>query len=274
MRYAIGDVQGCARELESLLELIRFNPSRDEVVFVGDLVNRGPHSAQTLRLVRSLGTAARTVLGNHDFFLLRFALGFGSAHEGDTLSDVTEAPDALELLQWLRQQPLAIVEGDLIVVHAGVLPQWTRADVVALAGEIERSLRGPGWEAFLSDLFGNTHSPWSESLTGIERARTIVNAMCRLRFCDPFGSMEYAEKRGPAYAPIGMLPWFLHPHRRTAAQTVIAGHWSSLGLYLAPNVKMLDSGCLWGGALTAYRLDDGAVFQVPSLQPLAGFDGE
>jgi bis(5'-nucleosyl)-tetraphosphatase (symmetrical) len=274
MRYAIGDVQGCASELEDLLNVIAFNPSRDEVIFTGDLVNRGPESARTLRLVRALGVSARTVLGNHDFFLLRYALGYGQAHAGDTLDDVTTAPDAEELLTWLRQQPLAIVEGDLIVVHAGVLPQWTRGDVYAYAQEIERDLRGPDWQSYLRDLFANTHMPWTEKLIGMERSRTIVNALCRLRYCDPFGVMEYAEKRGLAHTPEGKRAWFLHPHRRTQAQTVIAGHWSSLGLYLAPNVKMLDSGCSWGGALTALRLDDGAVFAVPSRQPLSQFDGE
>jgi bis(5'-nucleosyl)-tetraphosphatase (symmetrical) len=274
MRYAIGDIQGCASELEDLLNLICFNPSRDEAFFVGDLVNRGPQSAQALRVVRALGASARTVLGNHDFFLLRVAQGHGRAHVGDTLDNVLDAPDAAELLHWLRHQPLAIVEDNLIVVHAGVLPQWTRADVLALAQEIEGELRGPDWCTYLRDLFANTFSPWSERLEGIERARTIVNALCRLRYCDPFGVIEYVEKRGPTHTPSGKLPWFLHPHRRTAAQTVVAGHWSALGLYLAPNVKMLDSGCLWGGALTALRLDDGVVFQVPSQQPLAQFDAE
>jgi bis(5'-nucleosyl)-tetraphosphatase (symmetrical) len=274
VRYVIGDIQGCYDELVDLLNLIAFNPSADEVWFVGDLVNRGPKSAEVLRLVKSLGTRARTVLGNHDFFLLRVAEGFGKAHAGDTLEQVLSQPDAPELLTWLRQQPLAIVEDDTIMIHAGLLPQWTRADVIACAREIETALQGPDWKTYLRDLFGNTFGPWSDKLEGMERARTIVNALCRLRYCDSFGVIEYVEKRGPAFTPANMKPWFTHPHRRTGAQHVIAGHWSSLGLYIAPQVSMLDSGCLWGGALTALRLDDRSLFQVPSRQPISEFANE
>jgi bis(5'-nucleosyl)-tetraphosphatase (symmetrical) len=274
MRYAIGDVQGCYAELCDLLNLIRFNPSADQLWFTGDLVNRGPQSAEVLRLVMGLASAARTVLGNHDFFLLRVAEGFGGAHAGDTLDQVLEQPDAQALLTWLRMQPLAIVDDDTLMVHAGVVPQWTRADVIAYAREIELALRGPDWRMFLRDLFGNTFAPWNDKLTGIERARTIVNILCRMRFCTPFGTVEYAEKRGASFAPAGTLPWFAHAHRRTAQQRVIAGHWSSLGLMVSPRVAMLDSGCLWGGALTALRLDDGALFQVPSRQPLSLSESE
>jgi bis(5'-nucleosyl)-tetraphosphatase (symmetrical) len=268
MRYVIGDIQGCYDELVELLNFIAFNPSADELWFTGDLVNRGPKSAEVLRLVMSLGSRARTVLGNHDFFLLRVALGHGKSFPGDTLEQVLSQPDAPALLEWLRQQPLAIVEEDTIMVHAGLLPQWTRADVIAYAGEIERKMRGGDWKNFLRDLFGNTYGPWTDKLDGLERARTIVNALCRLRYCDGFGVMDYLEKRGPEFTPANSRPWFLHPHRRSGAQHVIAGHWSSLGLYLAPQNSMLDSGCLWGGALTALRLDDRRVFQVPSRQPL------
>ncbi len=268
MRYVIGDIQGCYDELVDLLNLIAFNPSADEVWFTGDLVNRGPKSAEVLRLAMGLGASARTVLGNHDFFLLRVALGHGKAHPGDTLEQVLTQPDAQQLLEWLRQQPLALVEDDTILIHAGLMPQWTRADVIAHAREIETELRGANWKNYLRDLFGNTYGPWTDKLEGMERARTIVNTLCRMRYCDGFGVIEYIEKRGPEFTPANMKPWFLHPHRRTAAQHVIAGHWSSLGLYLAPNISMLDSGCLWGGALTALRLDDRRVFQVPSRQPL------
>ncbi len=274
MRYAIGDVQGCYAELCDLLDLIRFNPSADELWFTGDLVNRGPQSAEVLRLVMGLKSAARTVLGNHDFFLLRVAEGFGSGHAGDTLDQVLGQADAPALLAWLRMQPLAVVDGGTIMVHAGVAPQWTRADVIAHAREIEQALRGPQWRTFLQDLFGNTTVAWNDKLSGLERARSIVNILCRMRFCTPFGGLDYAEKRGAHFAPAGMLPWFAHAHRRTAQQRVIAGHWSSLGLMVTPRVAMLDSGCLWGGALTALRLDDGALFQVPSRQPLALTESE
>jgi bis(5'-nucleosyl)-tetraphosphatase (symmetrical) len=150
-----------------------------------------------------------------------------------------------------------------------VLPQWTRADVIAYAREIETALQAEGWQHFLRDLFGNTFAPWNDNLSGLARSQTIVNALCRLRYCDAFGVMDYAEKRGLAFTPENMRPWFAHPHRRTANAHVIGGHWSSLGLYLAPNVSMLDSGCLWGGALTALRLEDRRVFQVASHQPIA-----
>ncbi len=274
MRYVIGDIQGCYDELCDLLSLIRFNPSVDEVWFTGDLVNRGPKSAEVLRLVMGLKQSARTVLGNHDFFLLRVAQGFGSGHAGDTLNQVIEQPDSALLLDWLRHQPLAVVDGDMIMVHAGLLPQWTRADVIAFAAEIETAMRAKQWQIFLRDLFGNTDHRWSDSLSGLVRARTIVNALCRLRYCDAFGVMDFAEKRAPHAAPAAATPWFSHPHRRTAHCEVIAGHWSSLGLMRAPQVTMLDSGCLWGGALTALRLDDRQIFQVPSRQPLNEFASE
>nr|AGC71737.1 bis(5'-nucleosyl)-tetraphosphatase, symmetrical [uncultured bacterium A1Q1_fos_504] len=269
--YVIGDVQGCASELDALLALIRFDAQSDRVYFVGDLVNRGPDSAGVLRRVKALADAgaADSVLGNHDFFLVMAQEGFSKLHPGDTLDQVLAQPDAAVLVDWLRQRPLLIEHGDTLIVHAGLLPAWSGADARSLAREIERELRGPNYRAFLQHLFGNDPTTWHDSLTGLARHRVIVNAFARLRFCTAFSELEFREKRDAHYAPAGFAPWYALPGRRSAGAHTIAGHWSSEGLRRYPGVSLLDSGCLWGGALTALRLDDGALFQVPSQQPLS-----
>ena len=269
--FVIGDVQGCDDELEQLLALIRFDVARDRVYFVGDLVNRGPKSAQTLRRVKALNElgVADSVLGNHDFFLIMALEGFSKLHEGDTLDQVLDASDARALIDWLRHRPLLLALDDAVIVHAGLLPAWSLADVRALAGEIERELRGPNYRVFLQNLFGNEPRTWHDRLSGVARHRAVVNAFARLRFCTPFSEIDFAEKRDSTFAPAGFSPWFALPGRRTADVHVVSGHWSSEGLRLLPNVSLLDSGCLWGGALTAMRLEDRAVFQVPSRQPLS-----
>jgi bis(5'-nucleosyl)-tetraphosphatase (symmetrical) len=269
--YVIGDVQGCATELETLLSLVRFNPDVDRVYFVGDLVNRGPDSVAVLRRIKALeeAGAANSVLGNHDFFLIMALEGFSTLHPGDTLDEVLAQPDARALVDWLRHRPLLLEIQSTIIVHAGLLPAWTVADARALAREIEQELRGPGYRSFLHALFGNEPRIWHDDLSGLARHRAVVNAFARLRFCTAFSEIEFKEKRDASFCPPGFAPWFALPGRRSAASHVIAGHWSSEGLRLTPTVSMLDSGCLWGGALTALRLEDRAIFQVPGAQPLS-----
>jgi bis(5'-nucleosyl)-tetraphosphatase (symmetrical) len=267
--FVVGDVQGCYAEFEQLLELIAFDPSSDRLWLVGDLVNRGPESLAVLRRVKGLGEAALTVLGNHDFHLLIVAAGHRQAHRQDTLAAILTAPDRDELLAWLRTRPLVVREGELLLVHAGLLPSWTPAAAATLSAEVETMLASPEHDLFLRQLYGDKPARWDDALSGYDRLRVIVNACTRLRFCTADDTMDLSEKRGPAYAPPGFAPWFAHPERKSAAVTVLCGHWSTLDLMLAPNVLMLDSGCLWGGTLTAIRMDDRRVFQVPSTSPIA-----
>jgi bis(5'-nucleosyl)-tetraphosphatase (symmetrical) len=261
--YAIGDVQGCYTELRALLGAIRFDSGRDRLWFVGDLVNRGPASLQTLRFVRDLGDRSVCVLGNHDLHLLALAHGFVKRRADDTLDEVLAAPDRVELLDWLRHLPMIHVEGGRVLVHAGLLPQWSAAEATALAGEVEAELRGPGYREFLARLYGSHPDRWSEGLRGVDRLRVIVNAMTRMRFCTPEGVMEFGTKGETTEGPAGYLPWFDAPGRKSAGDTLICGHWSALGLRITPNLLALDSGCVWGGRLTAVCLEDRRVFQVP-----------
>jgi bis(5'-nucleosyl)-tetraphosphatase (symmetrical) len=265
--YAVGDIQGCYLEFRSLLEVIGFNAQRDRLWLVGDLVNRGPGSLDTLRYVRDLGDAAVTVLGNHDFHLLRLAAGHGKAHRSDTLAAVLEAPDRDALIDWLGAQKLAHREGKWLMIHAGLVPQWSVDRTLELAHEIEAVLGSDLRSEFLDKLYGDQPDRWDDALEGFDRWRVIVNALARLRFCTPDGKMEFREKRGAAFAPPGYKAWFEHPDRASADHIVICGHWSTQQLMLTPSVWMLDSGCLWGGALTAVRLEDRRVFQVPSTRP-------
>lgn len=267
--YAIGDIQGCHAEFCDLLSLIGFSPASDRLWLVGDLVNRGPDSLAMLREVIALGDAATTVLGNHDLHLLTVAAGHRRAHRNDTLGPILAASDRDELLDWLARRPLAVAEDDLLMVHAGVLPQWSTADTLRRAREVESVLAGGEAHAFLRVLYGDQPDAWHDDLEGHDRLRVIVNALTRLRFCTADGRMEFREKRGAQFTPAGFAPWFAHEERRTAGDCVVCGHWSTLGLTLAPNVLMLDSGCLWGGALTAVRLPDRQVWQVPSRAAIA-----
>jgi bis(5'-nucleosyl)-tetraphosphatase (symmetrical) len=266
--YAIGDIQGCHAELCELLALIGFSPATDRLWLTGDLVNRGPDSLGVLREMRALGDAAQTVLGNHDLHLLTVAAGHRLSHRDDTIAQILAAADRDELLEWLVRQPLAIAEDNMLMVHAGVLPQWSTARVLALAGEVEAVLASADREPFLRVLYGNEPHAWRDDLEGFDRLRAIVNALTRLRFCTSDGRMDFREKRGASHAPPGFAPWFLQERRRTASSLVLCGHWSTLGLTLAPNMLMLDSGCLWGGPLTAIRLCDRRVYQVPSHAPV------
>jgi bis(5'-nucleosyl)-tetraphosphatase (symmetrical) len=249
--YAIGDIQGCAASLRELMDEL---PPSAPLRFAGDLVNRGPESLEALRAVRSMGDRSRSVLGNHDIHLLAMACGVRKKGRADTLDDILHAPDRDQLLTWLRHQPLAIREDSFLIVHAGVLPQWAPEQVIDLAQEVEEELQGPNWQGFLSDIFGNSADRWRDDLRGIERHRVIVNALTRLRYCTADGVMDLKAKEGLDSAPAGVMPWFDVPGRRTGDITVVCGHWSTLGLVMRPNLMALDTGCVWGGKLTAARL--------------------
>ena len=268
MLYAIGDIQGCHQEFCQLLDLIAFSTTEDRLWLVGDLVNRGPASLDVLREVKALGDAAETVLGNHDLHLLTVAAGHRDAHRGDTIADILAAPDKDALIEWLMRLPLVVREDEQLMVHAGLLPSWTPASALMLSREVQAKLASPDAGRFLSVLYGDEPDEWRDDLDGDDRLRAIVNVCTRLRFCTAEGRMEFREKRGREHAPKGFRPWFMHPQRRSAHELVVCGHWSTLELTLAPNVLMLDSGCLWGGPLTAIGLPDRRVFQVPSTRPL------
>ncbi|MDD9885657.1 MAG: symmetrical bis(5'-nucleosyl)-tetraphosphatase [Gammaproteobacteria bacterium] len=255
--YAIGDVQGCYGDLRRLLDEIRFDPASDQLWFAGDLVNRGPQSLETLRFVKGLGDAARCVLGNHEFHLLRLAAGIGGG-ANDGLQAVLDAPDAGELTDWLARQPLLRADRrrELILVHAGLLPQWDIETAVALAAEVGAALRADR-RGFLASLFGDAPDRWDEGLRGADRLRVIVNAMTRMRFCDADGRMDMQCTGPPGAQPHGLRPWFEFPHRRDPACTVLFGHWAALGFARLPGCVALDSGCVWDGRLTAFRLEPG-----------------
>ena len=259
--YAIGDVQGCYFPLKNLMHRIEKTTPGARYLFAGDLVERGPHSLETLRLVRGLGERAVTVLGNHDLHLLAMAAGVKKKRSPSMLRQVLDAPDCEELIEWLRHRPLAHEENGNLLVHAGVLPQWTLSQTLALAKEVESVLQGPGWIEFLRVMYGDEPSIWDDGLTGSDRLRCIVNALTRMRFCTEEGEMEFEVKDGLAWAPYGYVPWFKVGERRTKNDTVVFGHWSTLGLYLRPNLIGLDTGCVWGKALTAVCLEDRTVFQ-------------
>ncbi|HEX7810837.1 MAG TPA: symmetrical bis(5'-nucleosyl)-tetraphosphatase [Burkholderiales bacterium] len=260
--YAIGDLQGCFGSLQNLLGETGFNASRDRLWFVGDLVNRGPQSLEVLRFIRSLGDAAVTVLGNHDLHLLMVAGGRAKPRKEDTLGTILDAPDREELLAWLRELPMTHVEGEYAMVHAGLLPSWTAAQAAQLGREVEQALRGPGWPDLMAHMYGNHPDRWSDSLTGYDRLRVIINAMTRLRICTADGRMEFSHKGSLEDIPEGYMPWFAVPGRRSADSTVICGHWSALGLRAETNLLALDTGCLWGRRLSAVRLEDRRVYQV------------
>ncbi|WP_342130740.1 symmetrical bis(5'-nucleosyl)-tetraphosphatase [Hydrogenophaga sp. OTU3427] len=252
--YMIGDVQGCDDALARLLAHIGFSASRDTLYLLGDLVNRGPRSLAVLRRVMALDGAARCVLGNHDLHLLAVAQGARRAHRSDTLQAVLDAPDRARLIDWLRAQPLALQAHGWLMVHAGLLPQWSVQQTLDLAGEVQAVLRGPRWPDFLHQMYGNQPDRWHDGLQGMDRLRVVVNALTRLRFCNAQGVMDFATKDGAGAAPKGFMPWFDVPERNSAGAPVAVGHWSTLGLMQRPDVLALDTGCVWGGCLSAARL--------------------
>lgn len=259
--YAIGDVQGCGTSLEALVHQLPFRPTRDRLWFVGDLVNRGPRSADVLRMVRAAGPRATSVLGNHDLHLLAVSCGARKASSSDTVWDVLEDRESDDLLHWLRHQPLAHAEGQWLMVHAGVRPEWSAADTVALARSVEARLQSQHWQDFLHEMFNGAPAHWRDSLRGHARLRAVLNVLCRIRFLDRRGHLDLKCKVSPGESPAGLLPWFEAPGRRTVRQTLVVGHWSTLGLQMRANLLALDSGCVWGGYLTAVRLEDRALFQ-------------
>jgi bis(5'-nucleosyl)-tetraphosphatase (symmetrical) len=257
--YLIGDVQGCDSALERLLDTVSFSKSRDTLYFLGDLVNRGPDSPGVLRRLMALGDAAQCVLGNHDLHLLAVAYGVRPAHRSDTLASVLDASDRSAMLEWLKQQAMALqiqqAGHTLLMVHAGVLPQWSSATAMALAGEVEAVLRSTDLIDFLHHMYGSTPTAWSDELTGADRLRVIVNTLTRMRFCSAKGEMEFTSKEAASGAPAGFMPWFDVPGRQTAQDTIAFGHWSTLGKLNRNDVFALDTGCVWGGCLSALRLD-------------------
>lgn len=270
--YLIGDIQGCDAPLGRLLEKIAYSPSRDTLYVLGDLVNRGPASAAVLRRLAACGDGAHCLLGNHDLSLLAVAHGHRAPHRNDTMDDILAAPDREAMLDWLRHRSMALHAHGILMVHGGVLPQWTLQQVLQLAGEVEAVLRGPGLPDFLARMWGNQPDHWDDGLAGADRLRVVVNALTRLRFCTPEGVMDLRAAGGLHQAPPGLLPWFDVPGRRTAGVTIAFGHWSTLGLIQRPDLLALDTGCVWGGCLTALRLaadGDHEVIQVACEQAQA-----
>ena len=255
--YAIGDIQGCYTELRRLLDTLRFDPAVDTLWFTGDLVNRGPHSLPTLCFVKELGERAVTVLGNHDLHLLAVAHGHLRYHRKDSFHDVLRAFDREELLDWLRHRPMLHHDAALCytMIHAGLPPQWDLVRAQQCAHELETVLQGPDYVEYLGQMYGNEPDQWRDDLTGWDRLRFITNCFTRLRYCDNEGHLALEEKGTPGTQPAPYRPWFEIPHRASANLQLIFGHWSTLGIRAAPGVYALDTGCLWGGKLTALRLD-------------------
>ena len=257
MDYLVGDVQGCDAALGQLMDRLGFSPSRDHVVLLGDLVNRGPGSLAVLRRVRAWGDSATCLLGNHDLHLLAVAHGVRKQHRSDTLQDILDAPDRDAWLDWLRTRRMAVRHQGWLCVHAGLVPAWNSAQTLALATEVEALLAGPALADFLHVMYGNQPKRWDPGLTGHERWRYVVNVLTRLRFCQGDSTLDFDAKGGADTAPPGYLPWFDHPGRRSVGEPIAFGHWSTLGLINRPDLLALDTGCLWGGALSAARIDGG-----------------
>jgi bis(5'-nucleosyl)-tetraphosphatase (symmetrical) len=264
--YAIGDVQGCHQRLLELITRTDTAAVHPSFILLGDLVNRGPQSLATLRHIRNLGNRAKVTLGNHDLHLLAAAHNIRKPQKSDTLDDILNAPDKDELLNWLRMQPLALFEEGHLFVHAGVVPQWTAEQTLDLAHEVETALRGPNWIDFLREMYGNSPAKWDDALSGIDRLRCIVNALTRIRFCSLDGTMEFTSKEGMGSTLPGYMPWFDVPDRKTENVTVVFGHWSTLGLVTRPNLIGLDTGCVWGGKLSAINLENRQLIQVDCPQ--------
>lgn len=255
--YAIGDIQGCYDELRNALDSIKFDPSKDSLWFVGDLVNRGPKSLEALRFIKSLDKAAICVLGNHDLHLLAMAYGEKKHSKKDTLLDVLNAPDSEELLTWLRHQPLMHHDKKLgfNMIHAGLPPQWDIETALSCAHEVEKVLRGPDHKDYFVNMYGNEPDTWSKKLSGMERHRFITNCFTRLRMCTPEGQLRLKYKGIPGDECDQCTPWYKAAKRKTAKDKIIFGHWSTLGYVEENNVWALDTGCLWGGSLTLLRID-------------------
>jgi bis(5'-nucleosyl)-tetraphosphatase (symmetrical) len=255
--YAVGDLQGCFDELNRLLKLLNFQPSVDRLWFVGDLVNRGPKSLETLRFVKNLGEIATCVLGNHDLHLLAVHAGLKSCKPQSRLNSILRAPDGDDLIDWLRHRPLMHHDSDLgvVMVHAGLPPQWDLTKARALASELEHVLQSDHYVGFLAHMYGDRPDGWSDHLRGWDRLRVITNGFTRLRYCDSQGRLDMKSKGPIGTQPEGLIPWFEVPNRRNRNLTIIFGHWAALGHRIRKGLIALDSGCIWGGRLTAVRLD-------------------
>jgi len=260
--YAIGDIQGCYHAFKALLERIKFNPSRDHLWLVGDLINRGSGSLEVLRWCYQNQQNIKLVLGNHDLHALAVVHQLKPAHKSDTLQAIIDAPDANELVTWLRRQPLMVNDDVYVMVHAGLLPQWTVGQALAYACEVERELQSDSYQDFLSKMYGNQSNYWHDDIAGIERLRVVTNAMTRMRICTEQGEMEFNFKGTIQDIPAGYMPWFKAPARKSKESRIICGHWSALGLYQRDNIYALDTGCLWGGQLTTMCLETREITQV------------
>ncbi|MEW6676769.1 MAG: symmetrical bis(5'-nucleosyl)-tetraphosphatase [Pseudomonadota bacterium] len=260
--YVIGDIQGCFAAFEALLEQTGFAPGRDTLWITGDLVNRGENSLAVLRWCKAHDASVVAVLGNHDLHLLAVAEGFVPPHHKDTLEMILAAPDRDPLLDWLRHRPMVHRQGDRLMVHAGLAPEWRAEDAEAHGRELEHALQGPKWQKFLKHMYGNEPRRWNPALEGQERLRFIANSLTRTRYLHRDGSLEFQHKLGLGSAPAELTPWFDFPGRKSQDTRVFMGHWSTLGLIVRPDLVALDTGCLWGGKLTAFRLEDDTLFQV------------
>ena len=268
--YVIGDVQGCLDSLLKLLEKMQFDAQTDVLWFAGDLVNRGPRSLDTLRFVKNLGGSARTVLGNHDLHLLALWCDSGRTHESDTIAEVVNAPDGEELVDWLRSQPLALAlpaPGNALLAHAGILAQWSFRDALNLSAEVQSTLSGPDWKAFMAQLYGNKPNRWDPALEGFDRLRFIVNVFTRMRMVRDDGKIDFKYKLEPADAPPDLKPWFEFAREFSGEGPIVFGHWSTLGQLKNKAGYCLDTGCVWGGQLTALRLENEEIIQVDAVEP-------
>jgi len=264
--YLIGDIQGCNLTLGKLLELVDFSPSKDTIYLLGDLINRGPDNVGVLRRLLSLGSSAKSILGNHDIHFLSVEKGLKNPKNGDTIQDILDAKDRKELTLWLRSPPLALLAHRYLMVHAGVHPLWDTAKTMALAREAESVIGGPDYEEFLKNMYGNEPDAWSENLKGMDRIRFIVNVLTRMRFCSPTGTLNFTAKSSLSSGPVGFSPWFEIENRKTKDQLIGFGHWSTAGGTQKNNVVCLDTGCVWGRGLSAYRLAEEGLEQ-PSEHP-------
>ena len=256
-RYAVGDIQGCLKPLQCLLQEVRFDPDRDQLWLVGDLINRGPQSLETLRFIRDLGECTKIVLGNHDLHFLAIYFGASTSGRSDTLAEILAAPDCPELVDWLLQQPLLYSDpsGDFHMSHAGIPPIWDLAQATRLAEEVATVLRGGAPEDFFHNMYGNQPAAWSEDLSGPERLRVITNYFTRMRFCNAAGELDLTSKLTTSERQ-GFDPWFSFADRKTAGEQILFGHWAALeGNVDVDNVYALDTGCVWGRALTLMNLD-------------------
>jgi len=270
--YAVGDIQGCAPSLKNLVKKL---PTKSKMIFLGDLVNRGPDSLGTLRYLKQLQEKGRIecILGNHDLHLLAVDAGLRKTKGLDTVQPILKAPDRAELIYWLRHRPMALSKGKVLTVHAGVLHQWDLQQTLECAHEVEIALRKKSYKDFLANMYGNTPRKWSDSLKGYERLRVITNALTRVRFCTPAGTMEFDSKEGFENGPKGYVPWFKTPKRKTQDTLIYFGHWSTLGLLRYQNVIGLDTGCVWGGKLTAMEIpDSGKASKKLEMIQVAGYD--